>query len=120
MLKTFFVGVPDLEDTINRLKAYSEAGADCLYAPGIKTREQIIAVVHAVAPKPVNVLIGWDSDLTAAELADLGVRRISLGGALARTAWDGFIKAASAIAESGHFHSLNTLVSSSDLNSRFK
>ncbi|WP_228136964.1 isocitrate lyase/phosphoenolpyruvate mutase family protein, partial [Acinetobacter sp. V2] len=94
--------------------------ADCLYAPGIKTREQIIAVVNAVAPKPVNVLIGWDSDLTAAELANLGVRRISLGGALARTAWDGFIKAASTIAESGHFHSLNTSVSSSDLNSRFK
>lgn len=118
--ENFFVGVPDLEDTINRLKAYSEAGADCLYAPGIKTREQIIAVVNAVAPKPVNVLIGWDSDLTAAELADLGVRRISLGGALARTAWDGFIKAASAIAESGNFHSLHTSVSSSDLNSRFK
>lgn len=118
--ENFFVGVPDLEDTINRLKAYSEAGADCLYAPGIKTREQIIAVVNAVAPKPVNVLIGWDSDLTAAELADLGVRRISLGGALARTAWDGFIKAASAIAESGDFHSLNTSVSSGDLNSRFK
>ncbi|WP_151687662.1 isocitrate lyase/PEP mutase family protein [Acinetobacter nosocomialis] len=118
--ENFFVGVPDLEDTINRLKAYSEAGADCLYAPGIKTREQIIAVVNAVSPKPVNVLIGWDSDLTAAELADLGVRRISLGGALARSAWDGFIKTASAIAESANFHSLKTSVSSGDLNSRFK
>jgi 2-methylisocitrate lyase-like PEP mutase family enzyme len=118
--ENFFVGVPDLEDTINRLKAYSEAGADCLYAPGIKTREQIIAVVKAVSPKPVNVLIGWDSDLTVAELAELGVRRISLGGALARTAWDGFIQAASAIANTGSFHALNTSVSSGDLNHRFK
>ena len=118
--ENFFVGVPDLQDTIHRLKAYSDAGADCLYAPGIKTREQIAAVVNAVSPKPVNVLIGWDSDLTVAELADLGVRRVSVGGALARTAWGGFIKAASTLAETGNFHAFNNLVSGNDLNDRFK
>jgi len=118
--ENFFVGIPDLEDTITRLKAYSEAGADCLYAPGIKTREQIIAVVKAVSPKPVNILIGWDSDLTVSELTALGVRRISVGGALARTAWDGFIKSASSIAETGHFHSFEKLISGENINNRFK
>ena len=63
-------------------------------APGLRTREQISAVIAAVAPKPVNVLIGWDTDLTVQDLADLGVRRISVGGALARTAWAGFLRAA--------------------------
>ena len=85
----FLVGRPDLDETIRRLKAYSEAGADCLYAPGIRTREQIAAVVEAVAPKPVNVLIGAAQRLTVADLAALGVRRISVGGALARVAWGG-------------------------------
>ncbi|MCF9035131.1 isocitrate lyase/PEP mutase family protein [Acinetobacter nectaris] len=118
--ENFFVGVPNLEDTIIRLKAYSEAGADCLYAPGIKTREQIIAVVNAVLPKPVNVLIGWDSDLTVSELEGLGVRRISLGGALARTALDGFIKTATTIAKKGTFHSYNNLYSNEYLNNQFK
>lgn len=84
--ENFFIGVPDLDDAIARLRAYSEAGADCLYAPGIKTLEEIRAVVAAVAPKPVNVLIGWDSELTVKDLAELGVRRISVGGALARAA----------------------------------
>ncbi|HEY3252693.1 MAG TPA: isocitrate lyase/phosphoenolpyruvate mutase family protein, partial [Polyangiaceae bacterium] len=70
----FFAGRPDLPDTLTRLKAYAEAGADCLYAPGIRTRAEISAVVAAVAPKPVNVLVGWASDLTLAELAALGVR----------------------------------------------
>ena len=77
---------------IDRLNAYAEAGADCLYAPGIKTKEQIAAVVKAVHPKPVNLLIGA-SGLSVAEAADLGVRRISVGGSLARTAWAGFMKA---------------------------
>ncbi|MDB5821796.1 MAG: hypothetical protein JWR21_500 [Herminiimonas sp.] len=99
----FFVGRPDLEETIARLKAYAHAGADCLYAPALRTREQIIAVVEAVAPKPVNVLIGWASDLTVSDLADLGVRRVSVGGALAGSAWVGFMRAARLIAEEGKF-----------------
>lgn len=73
--ENFFAGRPDLDDTIARLKAYAEAGADCLYAPGIKTREQIAAVVAAVAPKPVNLLVGGVSDLTMKDIAELGVRR---------------------------------------------
>ncbi|WP_372592571.1 oxaloacetate decarboxylase, partial [Guyparkeria sp.] len=96
--ENFFVGRPDLDDTLLRLTAYADAGADCLYAPGIKTRDEIRAVVSAVAPEPVNVLIGWDSDLSVQDLADLGVRRISLGGALARAAWGGFMQAARSIA----------------------
>jgi 2-methylisocitrate lyase-like PEP mutase family enzyme len=89
----FLVGQPDLAMVIDRLNAYSEAGADCLYAPGIKTREQIAAVVKAVHPKPVNLLIGA-SGLSVAEARDLGVRRISVGGSLARSAWAGFMSAA--------------------------
>lgn len=84
--ENFICGRPDLEDTIRRLRAYSEAGADCLYAPGLRTREQIAAVVQAVAPKPLNVLIGSASELTVSDLTALGVRRISVGGALARMA----------------------------------
>jgi 2-methylisocitrate lyase-like PEP mutase family enzyme len=94
----FLVGQADLDMVIDRLKAYSEAGADCLYAPGIRTREQIAAVVKAVHPKPVNLLIGA-SGLSLKEAADLGVRRISVGGSLARSAWAGFMKAAREMAE---------------------
>ena len=83
----FIVGRPDLPETIRRLTAYAEAGADCLYAPGIRTKAEIAAVVGAVAPKPVNVLVGSDFT-TVAELAEAGVRRISVGGALARAAVD--------------------------------
>src|SRR5262249_47420838 len=90
----FIRGRPDLAETIRRLKAYAAAGADCLYAPGISTPEQIAAVVQAVAPKPVNLLIGTPSPLTVKDCADLGVRRISVGGSLARAAWGGFIRAA--------------------------
>lgn len=115
----FFVGQPDLDDCLLRLQAYAKAGADCLYAPGIRTREQIVAVVAAVAPKPVNVLIGWDSDLCVAELAQLGVRRISVGGALARTAWHGFLQAARQIAEQGQFTGLAQGTPASELNGRF-
>ena len=82
----FIVGRPDLAETIRRLAAYAEAGADCLYAPGIREKSDISAIVRAVAPKPVNVLVGSDFT-TVAELASLGVRRISVGGALARAAW---------------------------------
>jgi 2-methylisocitrate lyase-like PEP mutase family enzyme len=99
----FLVGRPDLGETIERLQAYAAAGADCLYAPGLRTREQIAAVVQAVAPKPFNLLVGWASDLTVADIAALGVRRISVGGALARSAWGGFQRAARQLAEQGRF-----------------
>lgn len=117
--ENFIVGRPDLDDTILRLKAYADAGADCLYAPGIKTREQISAVVSAVAPKPVNVLIGWASDLTVQDLADLGVRRISVGGALARAAWGGFMQAARTIAEQGRFDGFADAYPAAELNTLF-
>lgn len=113
--ENFFVGRPDLDDAIARLKAYADAGADCLYAPGIRTREQIGAVVAAVAPKPVNVLIGWTSDLTQQDLASLGVRRISVGGALARAAWGGFLNAARSIAE-GRFDGFGDAAPGAELN----
>ncbi len=99
----FIVGRPDLDQTITRLKAYAQAGADCLYAPGLRTREQIAAVVQAVAPKPVNLLVGWASDLTLADIAALGVRRVSVGGALAGAAWHAFMGAARLVAEEGSF-----------------
>ena len=98
----FIVRRPDLGETIRRLTAYAEAGADCLYAPGLRTRDDIAVVVASVAPVPVNVLVGSDF-ITVAELADLGVRRISVGGALARAAWGGFLEAAREIAERGTF-----------------
>jgi 2-methylisocitrate lyase-like PEP mutase family enzyme len=99
----FLVGRPDLDETIARLQAYAQAGADCLYAPGISTPTQIEAVVRAVAPKPVNLLLGFPSELTLQDVAALGVRRISVGGALARSAWGGFMRAARLIAEQGSF-----------------
>ena len=99
----FLVGRPDLEETLARLRAYAQAGADCLYAPGIRTREHISAVVAGVAPKPVNLLVGYPSELTVTQIAALGVRRISVGGALARAAWGGFMRSARLIAEQGRF-----------------
>jgi methylisocitrate lyase len=116
----FLVGHPDpLAESIRRLKAYAAAGADCLYAPGLKTPEQIKAVVDAVAPKPVNVLMGGPG-LTVAELAALGVRRVSTGGALARAAWNGFIQTAKEIAEAGSFESLGKAVSFGELDGFFR
>ncbi|MGH7615135.1 MAG: isocitrate lyase/PEP mutase family protein [Gemmatimonadales bacterium] len=114
----FVVGRPDLGETIRRLLAYAEAGADCLFAPGIRVRADIAAVVNAVAPKPVNVLVSGDFT-TVAELAQAGVRRISVGGALARAAWSGFLQAAKEIAEQGTFTNLAG-VSSTDLNGSFR
>jgi 2-methylisocitrate lyase-like PEP mutase family enzyme len=99
----FLVGRPDVEHTIQRLKAYANAGADCLYAPGISTPDQIRAIVAGVAPKPVNLLMGWPGGLTVGQIADLGVRRISVGGALAGAAWGGFIRAAKMLREQGSF-----------------
>jgi 2-methylisocitrate lyase-like PEP mutase family enzyme len=115
----FLVGRPDLEETIARLKAYSDAGADCLYAPGIHTPGHIRAVVAAVAPKPVNLLIGSASKLTVQEVAALGVRRISVGGALARAAWGAFMRAARTIAEQGKFDGFTHAASGKELNSLF-
>ena len=89
--------------TIARLKAYANAGADCLYAPGIRTPEHIRAVVAGVAPKPVNLLIGWRGRSDMQQIAALGVRRVSVGGALARAAWGGFMRAAKLIVEQGKF-----------------
>ena len=111
----FLQGRPDLDEAIARLKSYANAGADCLYAPGLRSREQIAAVVAAVAPKPVNVLIGWASDLTVMDIAALGVRRISIGGALARSAWGGFIRAAKLLAEQGRFDGFTGAASSQEL-----
>ena len=98
----FVCGRPDIDETVRRLRAYSAAGADCLYAPRIETVEQITAVLAAVSPKPVNLLINAPF-ITVAEAAALGVRRISVGGTLARTAWAGFLQAASEIMDAGTF-----------------
>ena len=114
----FVVGRADLRETVRRLTAYAEAGADCLYAPGIQSRAEITEVVRAVAPKPVNVLVGSDFT-TVAELAELGVRRISVGGALALTAWTGFLRAAREIASLGTFRELADVVPFAEINESF-
>jgi 2-methylisocitrate lyase-like PEP mutase family enzyme len=118
--ENFIRGVPDLDDAIRRLEAYKDAGADCLYAPGIKTREQIEAVVKAVAPQPVNFLNGWALGLTVSDLAALGVRRISIGGSLARAAMHAFVRAATEIAQDGKFDSFAGLISNPELNKFFE
>jgi 2-methylisocitrate lyase-like PEP mutase family enzyme len=107
-----------LDEAIRRLQAFSDAGADCLYAPGPKTRDDISAIVAAVAPKPVNVLVGASSELTVADFAALGVRRISTGGALARAAWGGFTRAAEAIA-AGSFLAFDGAAPGGPLNAFF-
>jgi 2-methylisocitrate lyase-like PEP mutase family enzyme len=116
--EAYLVGKPDLGFVIERLNAYSEAGADCLYAPGIKTKEDIAAIVKAVYPKPVNLLIGA-SGLSLKEAGDLGVRRISVGGSLARSAWGGFMKAAREMAEQGTFTELASGYPGGELNKMF-
>jgi 2-methylisocitrate lyase-like PEP mutase family enzyme len=117
--ENFIRGVPDLDDAIRRLKAYAAAGADCLYAPGIRTREQIEAVVKAVAPKPVNFLAGWAMDFTVSDIAAVGVRRISVGGSLARVAMNAFIKTATEIAKDGKFDGFGGIISNPELNKFF-
>jgi 2-methylisocitrate lyase-like PEP mutase family enzyme len=114
----FIVGRPDLDETIRRLTAFAAAGADCLFAPGIRDMSHIAAVVKAVAPKPVNVIVS-SGFTTVNELAEIGVRRISVGGALARSAWTGFLHAASEIAEHGTFTALGRAISGVELNGRF-
>ncbi len=118
--ENFFVGVPDLEDTLRRLRAYAEAGADVLYAPGISTREQIRAVVAAAGSTPVNLLVGRPTPLRLQEMADLGVRRISLGGALARAAWGGLMQAVEPIMQDGRFDGLQQAASGAALNALFR
>ena len=116
----FLVGRPDLGETIERLKAYARAGADCLYAPGIRTRDQIAAVVAGVAPKPFNLLVGSASELTMQQISALGVRRVSVGGALARSAWGGFMRAARLIAAQGQFDEFANAASGQELNAFFR
>ena len=114
----FIAGRPDLAKTIERLAAYADAGAECLYAPGVRSRDDIAAIVRAVAPTPVNVLVGGDFT-TVAELTDLGVRRISVGGALARTAWTAFLGAAKEIAGPGTFSAFGRMMPLPELNGLF-
>ena len=114
----FLVGRPDIAETIRRLTAYAEAGADCLYAPGLRTIADMKSVVDALAPKPVNVLVGNDS-VTVSALAQLGVRRISVGGGLSRAAWTGFLQAATEIAEHGTFGGLGRTAAFADINKLF-
>ena len=114
----FIVGRPDLAETIGRLTVYAEAGADCLYAPGLRSMADISAVVKAVAPKPVNVLVGSDFT-TVSALAEAGVRRISVGGALARVAWQGFLTAAREIAREGTFGGLSNAIPFGEIEKAF-
>jgi 2-methylisocitrate lyase-like PEP mutase family enzyme len=117
----FLYGHPDpLREAITRLQAFAEAGADVLYAPGVSTRADIAAIVDAVAPLPVNVLMSADTGLTVDDLAGLGVRRISVGSALTRVAWGAFLSAAREIAEGGTFGGLASAASFSELNGMFE
>jgi len=117
--ENFFVGRADLDDTIARLRAYADAGADCLYAPGIRSRAHIEAVVKAVAPKPVNLLVGSVSEFTLQDVAAMGVRRVSVGGGLARAAWGGFLRAARGLAEGGRFDGFDGAAAGDELNAAF-
>jgi 2-methylisocitrate lyase-like PEP mutase family enzyme len=115
------VGTPGpLEESIRRLRAYAEAGADVLYAPGPRERADIKAIIDAVAPKPVNVLMGGPTGLTLSDLAELGARRVSVGSALARAAWMGFIHAARMMADEGRFDGLQGTMPFPDLNGFFE
>lgn len=116
----FLWGRPDIDEVIARLQAYAQAGADCLYAPGLRTREQVAAVVAAVAPKPVNLLVGSAGAFTMADAAALGVRRVSVGGALARCAWAGFMRAARQLAEQGRFDAFADAASGAELDAFFR
>ncbi|MDH4141584.1 MAG: isocitrate lyase/phosphoenolpyruvate mutase family protein [Chloroflexota bacterium] len=116
--ESYVVGRPDLAETIRRLRAYADAGADCLYAPRLGNLDDIAAIVGAVAPKPVNVLVGSDFT-TVAALADLGVRRISVGGGLARVAWGAFLQAAAEIAKQGTFSGLNRGIAFAEIDGAF-
>jgi 2-methylisocitrate lyase-like PEP mutase family enzyme len=119
--ENFLHGRPDLKDTIRRLEAFAEAGADVLYAPGLKTPEEISAVVKAVAPKPVNVVMGLvGGKLSLDELASLGVKRVSVGSALARAAYGAFLRAAEEIRREGSFTFAEDAVPFAKINGMFK
>jgi 2-methylisocitrate lyase-like PEP mutase family enzyme len=115
----FVRGRPDLEETIRRLRAFADAGADCLYSPGIKTRQEIVATVKAVAPKPVNLLMSSASGFSVTDIAEMGVRRISVGGTLARVAWNAVLRSAREIAERGKFDSFAGVIGNAELNAFF-
>jgi len=110
---------PDLDETIRRLKAFADAGADCLYSPGIKTSEQIAATIKAVSPKPINFLNSGAFGYTVKDLAALGVRRISVGGTLARVAMHAFVQSARQISQEGKFDSFGGVISNAELNKFF-
>lgn len=110
---------PDLDETIRRLKAFADAGADCLYSPGIKTSEQITATIKAVSPKPINFLNSGAFGYSVKDLAALGVRRISVGGTLARVAMHAFLESARQIAQEGKFDSFGGVISNAELNRFF-
>ncbi|MCX6622472.1 MAG: isocitrate lyase/phosphoenolpyruvate mutase family protein [Acidobacteria bacterium] len=117
----FLVGHPEpLKESLRRLEAYSLAGADVLYAPGPRTLDEIRAIVAAVSPKPVNVLMGAHTGLRVQDLAEAGVRRVSVGSALARTAWTGFIRAARALAGEGSFVGFEGAIPFAELNGFFR
>jgi 2-methylisocitrate lyase-like PEP mutase family enzyme len=115
----FLVGRPNIDEAVARLVAYANAGADCLYAPGIQSPEHIRRVVEAVHPRPVNVLVMAPATQSLRQLSELGVRRVSVGGALARAAWGGFMHAAREIAEHGRFDALADAASGRSLNALF-
>jgi 2-methylisocitrate lyase-like PEP mutase family enzyme len=115
----FLVGRPDIDEAVARLVAYAHAGADCLYAPGIESPEHIRRVVAAVHPRPVNVLVMAPATQSLRQLGELGVRRVSVGGALARAAWGGFMHAAREMAEHGRFDALANAASGRSLNALF-
>ncbi|HEU0251319.1 MAG TPA: isocitrate lyase/phosphoenolpyruvate mutase family protein, partial [Solirubrobacteraceae bacterium] len=116
----FLVEHPDpLRESIRRLQAYIEAGADVLFAPGVREREEIRAIVDSVAPRPVNVLVSANTGLHVSDLAELGVRRISVGSALARAAWGAFLRAAQGIAADGSFAGLDDAATFVQLNAMF-
>jgi len=118
--EAWLVGQPEpLNVSLERLVAFADAGADCLYAPGVRDTGEIAEIVKAVSPKPVNVLVSAPGDLSVSVLTDLGVRRVSVGGALARAAWGAFIRAARSIKETGSFDSLGDAASYSEINQLF-
>jgi 2-methylisocitrate lyase-like PEP mutase family enzyme len=117
----YLVGHPDpLNESVRRLQAYAEAGADVLYAPGVHRPDDVKAIVTAVSPRPVNVLVSSHTGLTVADLAELGVRRISVGSAFARVAWTGFMQAAQAVAKDGSFAGLEGLTPFGEINGMFR
>ena len=120
--EAWLVGVPNaLDESLKRLVAFAEAGADCLYAPGVRKLDEIEAIVKAVSPKPVNVLVSrFNSELTVAQLTDLGVRRISVGSAMACAAWGGFMRAARDIVETGNFETLSDGAPYAEINELFR